>query len=109
MFQFTRIGLIILERDMQKNEDDILTIALEIDVNDVVFFDDSIEVYTHIHELTRTKEFFEHAGLIVNSAEIIYRPQLPLSVSDEVMDRIDILVTALHDLDDVQKVHTNIL
>lgn len=108
MYQFSKIGLIILEKKTNQNEDEILSLALEAGAEDALMFDDSIEMYVVIPELSRVKDYVTSKGYSVISAEIIYRPTMPMSVPEEVNSHVDTLIDFLQDLDDVQNVHSNI-
>lgn len=109
IFQFERVGIIVIQKPVQKTDDEILTIALEIGAEDVLFFDDVIELYTKMETLAKIKEQVESAQFIVNNAEIIYKATVNLDVAESIKTSILNLVEKLEELDDIQAVYTNLV
>jgi YebC/PmpR family DNA-binding regulatory protein len=109
-YQFAHTGVIVIDPQPGKSEDDILNLALECGASDVHFFDDAVELYTEPQQLEAVKVQVEKAGISVNNSELIFRPTMPqVSVDEKVIDAINQFVDVVSELDDVQKVYTNIV
>lgn len=107
-YQFTKLGIIVLDPPQGKSQDDLFSLAVDSGATDVQFFDDAVELYTEATNLEKVKNALEKAGIAITTAELIYRPNMPLDAEAAVVDAATTLVDALNELDDVQKVYTNI-
>lgn len=106
-FQFEQKGLILVNSDSDKEETMLKLMEVE-GVEDVEEVDVGIEVYTSHNNLMRIKEEIEKAGIIVKSAELTFKPKIPLEVDESKIERIIKLITALDEHDDTQKVYANL-
>ena len=91
-----------------KSSDEILTIALENNVEDVEEDEDTAFLYTDPSSLQIVKKDIEKAGLQVEEAGLVYRPLSRLTVAPDVEEKVVQLIDKLDELDDVQKVYTNL-
>ena len=90
-----------------ENEDKIMEAALDAGAEDVVSNDDgSIEVLTAPHDLAAVRQALESAGLKAELAEVTYRPLNETVFSGDDALRMQKLLDALENLDDVQDVYT---
>ena len=103
MFQFTRKGVIEIA---EKNEDAMMA-ALEAGAEDVVEEDEGSIVYTAASDLMKVRGALVEAGLTVNSAELQYVPNNYVPVEGENAEKLEKLLGAIDDLDDVTNVYTN--
>ena len=103
MFQFTRKGVIMIS---DKGEDALMT-ALEAGAEDASEEEDGIEIYTAASDLMKVRGDLIAAGLNVTSAELQYVPNNLVPVSGEDAEKLEKLLDAVDDLDDVVAVHTN--
>lgn len=106
-YLFTRSGEIIIHKN-GKTTDDILNIALENDVSDYEDDEEVVILYTDPTKLQSSKKGIEMAGLVVEDASLIYKPLSRMSVDDAQMEKIFQLIDKLDELEDVQKVYTNL-
>ena len=89
------------------NEDRIIEVALESGAEDIVSNDDgSIEVLTAPHDLGAVREALVKAGLKPELGEVTYKPLNETVFSGEDAVRMQKLLDALENLDDVQDVYT---
>ena len=88
--------------------DQVMEIALEAGADDVVADPDdgSIEVTCEPSAFDAVQKAFEAAGLEPEVAEITWKAQNETSLSGEDADKMQRLIDALEDLDDVQQVYT---
>lgn len=102
MFQFTRKGVIFITN---KGEEALMT-ALESGAEDDVLEEvDGMEIYTLSTDLMKVRQNLITAGLNVTSAELQYVPNNTIPVEDS--EKLEKLLNAIDDLDDVVAVHTN--
>jgi transcriptional/translational regulatory protein YebC/TACO1 len=90
------------------DEDKVMEVALEAGADDVVTDDDgAIEVLTAPAEFETVKNALEAAGLKPEVAEVTMRAENTVDVAGEDAVRMQKLLDALEDLDDVQEVFHN--
>ncbi len=106
-WMFNKMGSIIFE-DGAVSEDQAMEIALEAGADDVSADGETVEVYTTLNEFETVKEAFEKAGLNYNTAEITYVPSNNLELEGKNLASAMKLLDVLDDLDDVQKVWSNL-
>jgi YebC/PmpR family DNA-binding regulatory protein len=105
-WMFSKKGSIIFESGV--TEDQAMEIALEAGADDISASGDTVEVQTEMGDLEAVKEAFDKAGLAYNTAEITYVPSSNLELEGKELLSAMKLLDALDDLDDVQKVWSNI-
>jgi YebC/PmpR family DNA-binding regulatory protein len=91
------------------NEDRIMELALDAGAEDVQKDEDgTIEVYTDFKDFAAVKNKMEQAGLKPERAETNMLPSTFISLEDkETAEKLNKLIDALEDLDDVQAVFSN--
>lgn len=105
-FMFDHIGQFLFAPGT--DEDALMEAALEAGADDVTTNEDgSIEVISGFAEFISVKEALERAGFKAEVAEVTMRPQTEVSLSGEDAAKMQKLLDALEDLDDVQDVYTS--
>ena len=106
-FQFKHCGQLIFAPGT--SEDQVMEIALEAGAEDVITDDDgAIEVLTPPAEFEAVKHALEAAGLKADMAEVTYRADNTIELaSEDDAAKMQKLLDALEDLDDVQEVYHN--
>jgi YebC/PmpR family DNA-binding regulatory protein len=105
-FQFKHCGQLILAPGT--SEDAVMEIVLEAGAQDVVTDEDgAIEVLTDPAEFEAVKAALDKAGLQSAVAEITYRADITIDLSEEDQVKMQKIIDALEDLDDVQEVYHN--
>ena len=105
-FQFKHCGQIIFAPGV--SEDKVMEVALESGAEDVITDDDgAIEVITAVADFEAVKNALEAAGLTPDDAEVTMRAENPIEVAGDDAVRMQKLLDALEDLDDVQDVYHN--
>ena len=82
--------------------------AAELGANDVEDRGNEVGVYTDVSTLSKIKDGLAGAGFQVVSSEISLKPKNKVEVVEELKDKIVNFLSALEDMDDVQKVYSNI-
>ncbi|MDP2154338.1 MAG: YebC/PmpR family DNA-binding transcriptional regulator [Methylotenera sp.] len=104
-FMFKHCGSLIYEPGT--SEDKVMEVALEAGAEDVVTNDDgSIEVITPPAEFVAVKEALEAAGLKAVMGEVTMKPDAEVVFTGDDAVKMQKILDALEDLDDVQDVYT---
>ncbi|MDO4967191.1 MAG: YebC/PmpR family DNA-binding transcriptional regulator [Candidatus Saccharibacteria bacterium] len=103
MFQFERKGVIFIS---DKGEEALMP-ALEAGAEDASEEDDGIEIITAPTDLMKVRQNLIDAGMTVSSAELKYVPNTTVPVEGEDEEKVNKLLDAVDDLDDVVNVFTN--
>ena len=103
MFQFARKGVM----EISEKGEDALMIALEAGAEDATEEDEGIVIYTVASDLMKVRKALIDAGLTVTSAELQYVPNNYVPVEGDNAEKLEKLLGAIDDLDDVTNVYTN--
>ena len=105
VFMFKHCGQLIYEPGL--SEDKVMEVALEAGAEDIITDDDgSIEVITPPNDFIAVKEAMEAAGLRAMVAEVIMKPNMESIFTGDDAVKMQKILDALEDLDDVQDVYT---
>ena len=106
-YLFKRKGLIILDKDYE--EDKIMEDVLELDVEDFITEDDTYEITTTPDNFLNVKEALEQKGydkFVISEVTLI--PDNYIALDEEAKEKVQSLIEALEDIDDVQNVYHNL-
>lgn len=105
-FMFTHCGTILFAPGV--SEDKVMEVALDAGADDVVSNDDgSVEVITSPADFESVKQALEAAGLSPVLAEVTMKAQNEAVLTGDDGIKMQKLLDALDDLDDVQEVYTS--
>ncbi|RUS68177.1 putative transcriptional regulatory protein [Saezia sanguinis] len=105
-FQFKHCGQFLFAPGA--DEDRIMEIALEAGAEDVISGDDgAIEVLCAPTDFEAVRDALAGAGVVPDAAEVILRPENSVELSGDDAAKMQKLIDALEDLDDVQEVYHN--
>ena len=105
-FQFKNVGQLVFAPGT--DEDKMMELALEAGADDVITDEDgAIEVLTAPGEFEAVKNALQAAGLEPADAGVTMRPDLTIELAGDDAERMQKLLDALEDLDDVQEVFHN--
>jgi YebC/PmpR family DNA-binding regulatory protein len=105
-FQFKNVGQLILAPGT--SEDMVMEVALDAGAEDVIADEDgAIEVITAPADFEKVKNALEAANLKPEVAEVTMRPETTIPLTGEDAQRMQKLLDAIEDLDDVQDVFHN--
>ena len=105
-FLFAHKGVLLVSAE-HVAEDRLMELAIESGAEDVIRMDEGFQVLTEPAQFMAVREALEHAGIATESAELAFVPMSPHAVPMEAVAKVERLVDALEEHDDVQKVHTN--
>ncbi|MBO4855077.1 YebC/PmpR family DNA-binding transcriptional regulator [Candidatus Saccharibacteria bacterium] len=103
MFQFTRKGVIFTKA----KGDEIMMAALDAGAEDIADEEDGTTIYTAAGDLAKVRGGLIDAGYEIDSAELQYVPNNTVPVDEETAPKVEKILDAIDDLDDVVAVHTN--
>lgn len=90
-------------------EDELLEATLEADVEDVTDNGDEFELVCDPNDMVEVRKAVQAAGIDYNSAEVAFVPTFGQVIDDmETVQKIEKIVDALEESDDVQNVYTNV-
>ncbi|HEX6843749.1 MAG TPA: YebC/PmpR family DNA-binding transcriptional regulator [Actinomycetota bacterium] len=106
-WQFTRKGVIVVEKANAPDEERLLELALEGGAEDLRDSESSWDIITAPADFKSVQAALEGAGVPVFSAEVSMVPQSSIPVDGGEATQVLRLIEALEDLDDVQNVYAN--
>ena len=106
-YMFDKKGVIIVERQGAKDEDELMMLALEAGAEDFSSDDEVYEIITLPEDFSKVRETLESNGVIMASAEVSTVPQTVVELELPPANRFGKLIDALEDDDDVQNVWHN--
>jgi len=105
-FQFKHCGQLLLAPGT--SEDAVMEAALDAGADDVLVDEDgAVEVLTAPTAFEAVKAALDGAGLSAGMAEVTYRPEVTIELSDDDRLKMQKIIDALEELDDVQEVFHN--
>ena len=103
---FEQKGLIQIPK-ADIDEEEVMMAALDAGADDVITEDEFYEIYTPYSELHTVLQNLESAGYIIENAELTRVPKNTVT-ADNVAAKLFRLIDQLEDLDDVQKIYSNL-
>ena len=104
---FNKLGQFFISKD-KVTEDKLMELALDNGADDVKTEGESFEVLCPVNAYDKLAQALEGAGIEPDESEIAYVPATTIPISDaETAKKIETLVAALDDLEDVQNVYSN--
>lgn len=107
-YNFQTMGVIVIERTPDLDEDTVIEYALDAGADDVIAEEDAFTVYTSPSNFSAVRKYLEEKGLKFFSAEIDMIPQNKVTLEGEALEKFQRLIDGLEDLDDVQDVYHNV-
>ena len=108
-FMFNKKGVIIIEREeLEKDEDAVMTDALEVGAADFEADDDIFTIYTEPEDFSTVREELEKLGYEFASAEVEMVPDTYVKLEDEeTATKMQKMLDMFEDNDDIQNVWHN--
>lgn len=106
-WMFQRKGVVTIEAD-GRNAEEVELELIDLGVDDVLVDGNLVEAQLDPHELHRVREELQKRKIPVENAEITMIPKTPAAIDPEHGIQTMKLVEQLEELDDVQKVTTNL-
>lgn len=107
-YQFIQVGRIIVAK-VNKTFDQIFEAALNSGAQDLTEVGDEVFIYTSVSELANIKNALIEQGFTVLEAEVFRKPIMPQEIQDQMqLEKIEGFIYSLEQMDDIQKVYTNL-
>ena len=90
------------------NPDTLFELAVEAGADDVIIGEDMVEVFADIQDFQAVQEALESAKIEMDEAELSMIPKTKMDLAPSVGIKVMGLVDGLDELDDVEKVYTNL-
>lgn len=107
-WMFDRKGLLVIEKNGNINEEELMMQALEAGAEDISDEGEVFEIITAPSDFSEVREQLEKAGYSFVTAEIAMIPQNYVELDEEAANKVMNLIEKLEDHDDVQNVFTNL-
>ena len=106
-YMFERKGVIVTDKSV--NEDEAMMAALDNGALDFITNEDNYEIYTTTEDFFNVKKALEELGVKeFITSEITFVAQNLIELDDEQSEKVQNLIDALEDIDDVQNVYSNL-
>lgn len=105
-WMFHKKGLIVVDKS-QKEEEELMLLALEAGAEDIKADDDVYEILTTSEDFEQVKRALEDQDIEMSVAEISMIPQATVKLEGKQAQQMLKLMEALEDHDDVQHVYAN--
>jgi transcriptional/translational regulatory protein YebC/TACO1 len=106
-YQFSRKGVIVVEKTENTNEDSVLEAVLEVGVEDVQDRGYQLVITTDPSKMVSVREALQSAGIDYESADVEFISSMPVQTDLETAKTVIALIDALEDSDEVQNVYSN--
>ncbi|KGF10270.1 Probable transcriptional regulatory protein YebC [Urinicoccus massiliensis] len=107
-FMFDKRGVLYFEKEEGLDLDEVMMVAIDSGAGDVDGDDDGLEITTSPEDFAAVRDALEEAGYSPKMAEITYIPQNEVELtSEEDVKKMEKLIDALEDNDDVQDIYHN--
>ena len=106
VYLFERKGVIVIDKTI--DEDTAMMTALDNGAIDFIVNDDNYEIYTSTEDFIKVKDALENLGVKeFITSEITYVANNLIELDSEHAEKVQNLIDALEDLDDVMNVYHN--
>jgi YebC/PmpR family DNA-binding regulatory protein len=106
-YQFSRKGVIVVERNETTNEDSILEAVLEVGVDDIQDRGEQFIITTDPSSMVAVRSVLQSSGIDYESADVEFISSMPVQVDVDTARKVIALIDALEDSDEVQNVYSN--
>lgn len=106
VFMFTRAGQIMYPASIGKSEDEMMEITMDMGADNLETSDEGFIITTKPDDFMTVQKALNDTLGEPDNAELTWIPNMPVDLDDEAYAKLEKLVDALDDNDDVQKVFT---
>jgi len=106
-YQFSRKGVIVVEKTAETTEDKIFEAVLEFGVDDIQDRGEQFIITTDPSSMVDVRSALQNAGIDYESADVEFISSMPVQVDLETAKKVIALIDALEDSDEVQNVYSN--
>jgi len=107
-WMFQKKGYIEIDRAAEKDEDKVMTVALDAGALDMQTEEDIYEITTEVKDFEAVRKALESNKIKIKDAEVTMIPKSTVRVEGDTARQVLGLVEALEEHDDVQNVYANL-
>lgn len=108
-YMFDRKGYIAIEReDLEIDEEEFMLEVIDAGAEELETSEELFEIYTEPEQFEEVKKNLEERGYETATAEMTMVPQTYAEVDETLQEKVEKLIDALEDDDNVQEVYTNV-
>jgi len=107
-WMFDLKGMITVDRTPEIDADAVTMLAIEADADDIIVNPENIIIYTEFSRLAAVRDQLNESGVKLSSAEKVMQPKAIITIDEKDTFQALRLLEKLEDLDDVQKVYSNL-
>lgn len=107
-FMFRNLGVIVIERTPDLDEDTVMEYALDAGAEDCIVSDDVYEIRTGVQDFSGVRKYLEEKNLEFLEAEVMMVADDKITLSDDQIVTFRKMLDAFDDNDDVQEVYHNV-
>ena len=104
---FEKKGVIYVDKNQVKNEDQLLTVVLDAGASDMALEGSNYEITMSPHDLEMVKKALEQNKIAYSQAEVTMLPKSQVRLEGKDAEHMLKLMDALEDHEDIQKVYAN--
>ena len=106
VFMFSHVGQIMYPASIGKSEDEMMELVMEVDADNLESSEEGFIITTKPDNFMNIQKALADKLGEPENAELTWVPNMPMDLDDEAYAKVEKLVDALDDNDDVQKVFT---
>lgn len=106
-WMFKNKGVFTVEKEGAPSEDEVMEVALEAGAEDMQTLDDAYEITTAPEDYDAVEKALADHNIDVAMSELSLIPDNTIVVTGEDAEKVQNMIDAFNDLDDVQDVYTN--
>ena len=107
-FMFNNLGILVIERTVELDEDAVMELALDAGADDVVIEDDVYEIRTAPSAFSAVRTYFEERGHSFIEASIQMVPNDKITLNADQLVSFNKMLDAFEDNDDIQDIYHNV-
>ncbi len=107
-WMFERKGCVRVPLKEGQTKEELEMLAIEAGAEDFSWDENTLEVYTQIENLQKTKNFFLEKGIEIEQESIDWVPKNKITVDTSKKEKIENFFEALEDLDFVTEIYSNL-
>ncbi len=107
-WMFETKGMITIDRTPGMDAEEIMLMAIDANADDVIVNEDTLIIYTEFTDLAAVRDVLAENGIEMSGVEKVMLPKATVSVEDKEALQALKLMEKLDELDDVQKVYSNL-
>jgi len=106
-YMFSKKGVLIIEKTDKIQEDELMEVALDAGMEDMIVYEDSYEILTAPEDFSEVSNQLRKAGYEFVEADIEYLPSMEVTPDPQDITKLTKMIDILEENDDVQKVYHN--